>query len=460
MWAETVMPGVEIPLPPEPDDDGPPPPTPLRRNGSRTGSAASDKDDGPTTWEPMALGPWLSGEQRRPEPTIGLARSDGQRLLYPGREHAVVGETESGKTWFALACVAAELAAGRHVVYLHYEESDPGSTVERLALLGISPEVMVQRLRFAAPLRPARDDWLRALLTPAPSLVVHDGVNEAMSLHGADIMAADGAATFRRRLIVPCLRAGAATLACDHVPKSVEGRGRDAYGSVHKGNAIDGARFVLENSEPFGRGLRGVSHVFVTKDRPGHLRAHGKPSKVTGRTYFATLVVDDGPESGPDFLALYAPADDDRPPEQTGASAGELTDTVHAVIAALPEESVGSLRALFAEMRNAGHLFREHAVRNAVDDLLATGRLAEVPGKRGALGYRAVLTAARSESESDCCPGLLPTTAAPKRRGSGQQSQQECGPSAGSSGQQWAAVEKDYPTQTPDPPAIDAEEDN
>ena len=44
---------------------------------------------------------------------------------------------------------------------------------------------------------------------------------------------------------------------------------RDAYGSVHKGNALNGARFALQNVEPFGRGMRGRSHLFVTKDRPG-----------------------------------------------------------------------------------------------------------------------------------------------------------------------------------------------
>lgn len=445
-YAETILPGVDIP-PPEPPDDW----HPLDANGTTRHAAGVAQVDEPTTWEPMPLEPWLSGEQQRPAPTVGLTRTDGQRLIYPGREHAVVGETESGKSWFALACVAAELLADRFVVYVHYEEPDPGSTVERLRLLGVAPALMVQRLRFAAPSRPAQDDWLRALLTPAPSLVVHDGVNEAMSLHGADIMAADGAATFRRRLIAPCLRAGAATLACDHVPKSVEGRGRDAYGSVHKGNAIDGARIVLENVQPFGRGMRGASRVYVTKDRPGHLRAHGKPSSLTGRTYFGTLVVDDTPEAGPDFLALYAPADDETP--TAGPTAAELADTVHSVVAALPEGRVGSQRALFAEMRRAGHLFREKAVRDAVDDLLAAGRLAESPGKRGAQGYRALGTAARPpnpDPEADCGPRLRPATAAPIDRGSGQQSQRDRGPTAGSSGPQSAAVEKSTPTTSPE----------
>ena len=69
-------------------------------------------DDEPTTWEPVDLGPYLRGQIKPPAPpSIGLCRTDGVRLLYPGCEHTVIGETESGKTWLALACVAAELVA-------------------------------------------------------------------------------------------------------------------------------------------------------------------------------------------------------------------------------------------------------------------------------------------------------------------------------------------------------------
>ena len=143
-----------------------------------------------------------------------------------------------------------------------------------------------------------------------PSLVVHDGVNEAMALHGVDILAADGAAALRRILVTPCIRAGAATLSCDHVPKAGSKPGI-AFGSVHKGNAIDGARIMLENMEPFGRGLRGSSSVSITKDRPGHLRAHGTAGDAPGKTFMGVLAVNAtaNPFSPDDneFLTFYAP---------------------------------------------------------------------------------------------------------------------------------------------------------
>jgi hypothetical protein len=75
--------------------------------------------DGPTTWEPVDLGPYLRGEVERPEPSIGIARNDGQRFIYPGREHSVIGETESGKTWFAIGSAALEIFACHRVVYIH-----------------------------------------------------------------------------------------------------------------------------------------------------------------------------------------------------------------------------------------------------------------------------------------------------------------------------------------------------
>ena len=357
-------------------------------------------DDEPTTWEPIDLGPWLNGEiEPPPEPSLGIARSDGLRLIYPAREHAVVGETECGNTWLALGCVAAELTAGNYVVYIHYE-GDPGSTLERLRLLDVDPSMINKRLRFVAPSRPARVEWVTALLQPKPTLVVHDGVNEAMSLIGAEIIAVDGAAMFRRRLVTPFLRVGAASLACDHVPMVRDAGRRDAYGSVHKGNALDGARIMLENIAPFGRRMRGVSYVFATKDRPGHLRSHGRPTKTPGKTFIGTFVVDDSETVGPDFaMRFFAPKEDERPAENDPAA--ELADIVHGVIVALPDHVVTSARMLFAEIRKAGHRFTDTKVRCAVDDLLVADRIVEVPGQRGAKGYQAVPTASTTASEEE-----------------------------------------------------------
>jgi hypothetical protein len=140
-------------------------------NGQRGGEphdTVDTVDDEPDTWAPVDLAPYVDGTIVRPEPTIGLARSDGLRLLYPGKEHAVIGEMEAGKSWVAIACVAAELLAGRHAVYIHFEESDPTDTVERLRALGVPAAAIRSRLRFVGPERPVAPAALAALLNPVP----------------------------------------------------------------------------------------------------------------------------------------------------------------------------------------------------------------------------------------------------------------------------------------------------
>jgi hypothetical protein len=338
------------------------------------------------TWQPVDLGPYLRGEVKRPEPSVGLARADGLRLLYPGKEHTVIGEMESGKSWLALGCAAAELTKGERVVYVHFEEADPADTLERLQELGIPDSMILERFAFVGPNEPVDKFALAALLVPAPSLVVLDGVNEAMSMHGQGIRDEDGVAAFRRLLVKPCTATGAATLACDHVVKDREKRGRDPLGSIHKGNGLTGALILLENAAPFGRGERGCSHVFVTKDRPGHLRRHGQPGKLPGKTYMGTLIVDDT-RTWTNYadclnLAFIEPADKPDPDTEPVASqAQQDDDLVFGVVAA--QAAAGnqpSLRTVRAKSSGLGN----SRIDNALTRLVLDGRLTESRGRNRA----------------------------------------------------------------------------
>jgi len=346
-----------------------------------------------TTWEPIDLEPWLAGGIESPQPVVGISRTDGQKLLYPGREHTVFGETESGKSWMALECIAVEIRMGRDVVYIHFEEGDPASTIERLRLLAVTPAQIARHLRFAAPARPVCSEWLEPLLDPQPVLVILDGVNEGMSLHGDQINDADGAATFRRNIVKPFLAVGAASLSCDHVVKNGgDRRGRYASGSGHKLNAIDGAAFLMENIEPFGRGLRGASSIYVTKDRPGQLRAEGKPVKgVAGKTHIGVLAVDATGDS-PDFLTFYPPKDgdhsDDR--DEPADADAKLADQTYRIIEAQPDRTVSSWRPLKALLKSAGIQVRDAHLRDILEDLLVAERLRAIPGKNHSKQYQAV----------------------------------------------------------------------
>jgi hypothetical protein len=338
------------------------------------------------TWRPVDLGPYLRGEVKRPEPSVGLARADGLRLLYPGKEHTVIGEMESGKSWYAAASVAAELTKRNRALYVHFEEADPTDTIERLQALGVPDTVIADRFVFVGPNEPVDAASLAVLLTPAPSLVILDGVNECMSLHGQKIREEDGAAAFRRLLVKPCTATGAAVLSADHVVKDRERRGRDPLGSIHKGNGLTGSLILLENAAPFGRGERGCSHVFVTKDRPGHLRRHGKPSTLPGKTYMGTLIVDDT-RTWTNYtdclnLAFIEPADKPDPDTEPVASQAQHDDDqVFGVVAAiLAKGTVPNVRSVRATCST--NSVGKDRVDNALARLVLNGRLTETPGPR------------------------------------------------------------------------------
>jgi hypothetical protein len=342
------------------------------------------EDDPPgATWRPIDLGPYLRGEITPPKPEMGVARDDGQRCLYPGREHAVIGATESGKTWFALLCAAPELRAGNRVVYIHFEEGDPSSTVERLKFLGLPDDTIDAHLDFIGPAEAVRREWLDPLTGPPPTLVILDGINEGMSLHGGEIKAAEGWSEFRRRIVTPFIRAGAAVLSCDHVPIVTDRARLDAYGTVHKGNAIDGARFALVNKEPFARGMRGMSHVYLTKDRPGSLRIHGKPTKSPGQSYFGALMID-ATGNSPELWGFYPPKDEDAGVVKDV----DLGEVLCALIEGRPDRKVASFRELRALARLNGHGVADRLLNDALDELVLSGRLTETRGARGAKGYQ------------------------------------------------------------------------
>lgn len=331
-----------------------------------------------SSWAAVDLGPYVRGEVARPAPSIGLARSDGLRLIYPGREHAAISEMESGKSWFGVAAVAAELVAGHPAVYVHFEEADPGDTVARLLALGVPASVILTKLRFVGPDSPVTPAALDGLTNPAPRLVVLDGVVEAMALHGQENREETGAAAYRRRLVKPFTRVGAAVLSLDHVVKDVERRGRTAIGSVHKGNGLSGSLIVLENHDPFGRGARGRSSVFVTKDRPGHLRRHGQPTRTPGKTYLGELIVDDTQSQSPDLeLRFWAPNPSDADQDEKAPTPEDQVLT--AIERILSDGGRANLRAV-----RAASGLRKTATDDAIERLLLDHRLIEKAGPRGA----------------------------------------------------------------------------
>ncbi len=343
------------------------------------GVDGDEQPRGRPSWRPMDLGPYLRGEVKPTPPSVGWRMSSGKHLLYPGKEHAINAEMEAGKTWFSVACVAAELRAGNPVAYIHFEEVDPMDVVTRLLALDVDADTIADLLLFCGPPEPATPYDVAALVACAPTLVVLAGVNAGMALRGMDIFGVDGPAAFRQRFVSPFLQAGAATLACDHVVKNRETRGRYAFGGVHKGNANNGATFMLENVEPFGRGMRGRSSLYVTKDRPGFLRQDGKPVRdEPSKTYIGSLVVD---ATNPWLeLEVYAyRADAEPPPGVDDAPGDSIDDEVYRVVCELHANPDAA--ATQRQVRAVSPYGTERTIA-ALDRLVINKRVARRPGPR------------------------------------------------------------------------------
>jgi hypothetical protein len=327
---------------------------------------------GPTSWRPVDLDRILSGDYVAPVPTIGI-RSDGVALLYPGRTHTSSGESETAKSLCEQFINVQELSLGNGVVYLDFED-DEASVTARHLYLGALPSWLRDHFAYIHPDEPitspgGRRDLDAAMGDLKPTLVVLDGVTEAMSLHGLDPDKGPDIAKFGRLITKPLADTGAAVNSIDHVTKSADGRGRYAIGSVHKLNNVTGAAFVFENIHRFGKGLAGRSRIFIAKDRPGQLRAHALPGG-NDRYWLADFTTDD--TLAPDVAELWAPVERTEPFTPTA---------VMGKVAAVLIGRTDGLSGKAIQDRVGG---RADIVRQATAALIDQGYITVTAGTRGA----------------------------------------------------------------------------
>jgi hypothetical protein len=74
----------------------------------------------------MNLDQYLDGEYVAPKANLGATRDDNIQFLYPGKWHTLIGLTTAGKTFWALWQAKAVMEDGGHVIYIHFEEPNPG----------------------------------------------------------------------------------------------------------------------------------------------------------------------------------------------------------------------------------------------------------------------------------------------------------------------------------------------
>lgn len=325
------------------------------------------------TWRPRDLEDVLNGTYQPPTPTVGR-RDDGVGLFYAGRMHSIVGESEGGKTWFALMTVASELAAGNAVVFIDFEDDAPG-VVGRLLALGANVADIRDRFAYIRPEDPLnvgfnRQEIGQALHDLRPTFVPVDGVTEGMAMHGMELKDNTDVAKFGRLLLRPIAEMGPAVATLDHVVKDKEGRGRYAIGGVHKLNGLNGAMYVLENRKPFGVGLTGKSTVRIAKDRPGQLRRHALPHS-SGLHWFADFVLKSHDEAFAE-ASLYPPIENEGPFRPTAVMhkvADALSSATDALSVRGVQDRVGGgkeiVRTALARLVDEGYVSVENGPRGA-----------------------------------------------------------------------------------------------
>lgn len=219
----------------------------------------------------------------RPQPTLGL-REDGQALVYPGKLHWIAGEPGGGKSWVALLWSLEQVRAGSSVLYIDME-SDPVTITSRLRTLGITQEqlplVRYLRVRWEpATLAAAVEQVCSRIVTHTPTLVVLDGMAQALAQLGRDENSNSDVSAFTNSVLRPITDAGPAVVVVDHMAKPQQGdkggQSRYARGASAKLADATGAAYLLETITPFSRTKDGLAKLRVGKDRNGAVGAAGE----------------------------------------------------------------------------------------------------------------------------------------------------------------------------------------
>lgn len=264
---------------------------------ARQAASFWDPDTPSSTWSRIFLDDVATGDEVL-QPQF-LERVDGKALLYPGKVHWFQGESESCKTWAAMFALlhTYRTVTDCSVVWIDYEDNAT-TFLQRLFALGVSDIDETGNIIYIRPDEPLSDQdgghattaevaLQNELESTGPhGLIVIDGVTEAMTTEGLDLMGNRDIAAWMRLLPKRlAAQTGAAVVCIDHVVKNGEQRGRYAIGGQHKLAGVDGAVYSFKPLKPLSRAtgtteVTGVVQVNVEKDRPGYVRAFAEQGVV------------------------------------------------------------------------------------------------------------------------------------------------------------------------------------
>jgi hypothetical protein len=241
-------------------------------------STATDR----TSWWPRHPDHALNPDNDEPGPTI-LQRDDGQNLFYPGRINGLIAPSESGKTWIALHAVTQTVHQGLNATILDFEDTHRGVTA-RLQALGLTDTQIRDHVAYIGPdeplslMYPTGRDLTEHLNTWNPAVIILDGVNAAMGIHGLDLISNKDATTFAQHVLRPLTTTGACVIYVDHTPKDKDSTSAGGIGAQAKRAMTTGCAIRVHVNKQFGKGQNGTLTLNVDKDRQGDVRGASKPS--------------------------------------------------------------------------------------------------------------------------------------------------------------------------------------
>jgi 5S rRNA maturation endonuclease (ribonuclease M5) len=229
-----------------------------------------------------------------PEPQI-MFRADGVALFYVGKVNVLFGDSESGKTWIALAALVEVLGSGGRAAVIDLDHNGMAETVARMIALGAKPDALadLDRFRYCEPGDAAELDFFVADLAAwTPWAVVADSLGEILPMLGLSSNSPDEYTAANRRVLTPLAAAGAAVIAVDHLPKDDGAREKGQTGTMAKRRSVNGASLRVTVRDQFTPGYGGSASLTISKDRPGGLRGHCPPGKNAPAGRF--VMVDNG----------------------------------------------------------------------------------------------------------------------------------------------------------------------
>jgi hypothetical protein len=229
-----------------------------------------------------------------PQPEI-MFRTDANALFYTGKVNVLFGDSESGKTWIALAALVEVLGSGGRVAVIDLDHNGMAETVSRMIALGAKPDVLadLDRFRYCEPGDAAELDFFVADLAAWRAwAVVADSLGEILPMLGLSSNSPDEYTAANRRVLTPLAASGAAVIAVDHLPKDDGAREKGQTGTLAKRRSVNGVSLRVTVRDQFTPGCGGSASLTISKDRPGGLRGHCPAGKNAPAGRF--VMTDDG----------------------------------------------------------------------------------------------------------------------------------------------------------------------